>query len=70
MSWTTERAEYVLSPLLFQAKLRQSDLDHCVDFPKYLVHSKLSLLSILLSRAQLPSVPKLDTLTGTGLHKT
>jgi vacuolar protein sorting-associated protein 13A/C len=45
--------EYVLSPLSFQAKLRQSDLDHCVDFPKYLVHSKLSSLSIGLSRTQL-----------------
>lgn len=45
--------EYVLSPLSFQAKLRQSDLDNCVDFPKYLVHSKLSSLSIKLSRTQL-----------------
>ena len=45
--------EYVLSPLSFQAKLRQSDLDNCVDFPKYLVHSKLSSLSIGLSRTQL-----------------
>mmetsp|Transcript_4276 Transcript_4276/g.8218 ORF Transcript_4276/g.8218 Transcript_4276/m.8218 type:complete len:3387 (-) Transcript_4276:172-10332(-) len=49
----TEKAEYVLSPLSFQAKLRQSDLDHCVSFPKYLVHSKLSSLSISLSRSQL-----------------
>mmetsp|Transcript_2476 Transcript_2476/g.5220 ORF Transcript_2476/g.5220 Transcript_2476/m.5220 type:complete len:2925 (-) Transcript_2476:1534-10308(-) len=48
-----ENAEYVLEPLSFQAKLRQSDLDHCVDFPKYLVHSKLSSLSIQLSRNQL-----------------
>ncbi len=45
--------EYVLSPLSFQAKLRQSDLAQCVDFPKYLVHSKLSSLSIQLSRSQL-----------------
>eukprot|EP00956_Cyclotella_meneghiniana_P019104 scaffold32476_cov68-Cyclotella_meneghiniana.AAC.1 len=45
--------KYVLSPLSFQAKLRQSDLDKCVDFPKYLVHSKLSSLSIKLSRTQL-----------------
>ena len=45
--------DYVLSPLSFQAKLRQSDLDNCVDFPKYLVHSKLSSLSIGLSRTQL-----------------
>jgi vacuolar protein sorting-associated protein 13A/C len=45
--------EYVLSPLSFQAKLRQSDLANCVDFPKYLVHSKLSSLSIGLSRTQL-----------------
>lgn len=49
----TEGATYVLSPLSFQAKLRQSDLDHCIDFPKYLVHSKLSSLSIQLSRTQL-----------------
>ncbi|KAL7472999.1 hypothetical protein ACHAXS_013378 [Conticribra weissflogii] len=48
-----EDREYVLSPLSFQAKLRQSDLDHCVDFPKYLIHSKLSSLSIQLTRPQL-----------------
>lgn len=54
-----EKAEYVLSPLSFQAKLRQSDLDHCVDFPKYLVHSKLSSLSIQLSRNQLELGQKL-----------
>ena len=53
MSRMTGGAEYVLSPLSFQAKLRQSDLDHCVDFPKYLVQSKLSSLSIRLSRTQL-----------------
>jgi vacuolar protein sorting-associated protein 13A/C len=45
--------EYILSPLSFQAKLRQSDLDTCIDFPKYQVHSKLSSLSISLSRTQL-----------------
>jgi len=49
----SDKAEYVLEPLDFQAKLRQSDLDHCVDFPKYLVHSKLSSLSVQLSRNQL-----------------
>ena len=49
----SEKMEYVLSPLSFQAKLRQSDLDHCVDFPKYLVHSKLQSLNITLSRTQL-----------------
>ena len=48
-----EKAEYVLSPLSFQAKLRQSDLDHCITFPKYLVQSKLSSLSISLSRSKL-----------------
>lgn len=45
--------EYILEPLSFQAKLRQSDLDTCIDFPKYLVHSKLSSLSITISRNQL-----------------
>lgn len=45
--------EYILEPLSFQAKLRQSDLDTCIDFPKYLVHSKLSSLSITVSRNQL-----------------
>jgi len=45
--------EYVLEPLSFQAKLRQSDLDTCIDFPKYLIHSKLSSLSITISRKQL-----------------
>eukprot|EP00804_Cyclotella_cryptica_P002356 CCRYP_004076-RB/>CCRYP_004076-RB protein AED:0.10 eAED:0.10 QI:356/1/1/1/0.94/0.77/18/6206/1298 len=49
----SQEKDYVLSPLSFQAKLRQSDLDKCVEFPKYLVHSKLSSLSIGLSRTQL-----------------
>lgn len=49
----SEETEYVLSPLSFQAKLRQSDLDQCVAFPKYLVHSQLSSLSLSLSRRQL-----------------
>ncbi|KAL9187273.1 hypothetical protein ACHAXT_001376 [Thalassiosira profunda] len=49
----SDQAEFILSPLSFQAKLRQSDLEKCVDFPKYLVHSKLSSLSIQLSRNQL-----------------
>ena len=53
MMKVSENAEYVLEPLSFQAKLRQSDLDQCVDFPKYLVHSTLSSLSIQLSRNQL-----------------
>ena len=50
---TIQNAEYVLEPLSFQARLRQSDLDRCVDFPKYLIHSKLSSLSIQLTRDQL-----------------
>ncbi|KAL7555198.1 hypothetical protein ACHAWF_018915 [Thalassiosira exigua] len=49
----SEKAEFVLSPLSFQAKLRQSDLDHCVDFPKYLVHSKLSSLSVQPNQLEL-----------------
>ena len=48
----TEKAAYVLSPLFFQAKLCQFYLDHYVNFPKYLVHSKLSSLSIRLSKNQ------------------
>ena len=50
---TMQNAEFVLEPLSFQARLRQSDLDRCVDFPKYLIHSKLSSLSIQLTRDQL-----------------
>jgi len=44
---------FILSPLSFNAKLRQSDLIKCVDFPKYLVSSKLSSVSIILTRRQL-----------------
>ena len=50
---TNGKKEYLLSPLSFQATLRQSDLDQCLDFPKYLVHSKLQSLNITLSRTQL-----------------
>ena len=53
MARVSTNTEYVLEPLSFQAKLRQSDLDTCIDFPKYLVHSKLSSLSITISRNQL-----------------
>ncbi|GAX23749.1 hypothetical protein FisN_12Hh327 [Fistulifera solaris] len=44
---------YILSPLSFTAKLRQADSGHCTDFPKYLLESELSALSIIVSRAQL-----------------
>ncbi|KAL7469473.1 hypothetical protein ACHAXS_009736 [Conticribra weissflogii] len=45
--------QYILSPLSFEAKLRESDAANCVKYPKYLIHSKLQSLSIKLSRTQL-----------------
>eukprot|EP00970_Alexandrium_tamarense_P018299 scaffold13326_cov204-Alexandrium_tamarense.AAC.32 len=47
------KMEHILSPLSFQAKLRKSDSDHGLEIPKYLVHSKLSSLSLQLTRSQL-----------------
>ena len=44
---------FVLSPLSFDAKLRQAAGVKCVDFPKYLLRSELSQMSILLSKTQL-----------------
>jgi len=48
-----EGREYILSPLSFKAKLRQSDCIKCIDFPKYLLHTELPTVSIRLSRTQL-----------------
>lgn len=47
------RHSYVLAPLSFEAKLRQADSNICVEFPKYLLASELSSLSILISKTQL-----------------
>ena len=44
---------YILAPLSFEASLRQSDDTKCIHFPKYLLSSELSQLSVLLSRNQL-----------------
>jgi len=44
--------DYILSPLSFESKLRQSDLDRCVDFPKYLLSTKLSEVSVMVSKMQ------------------
>jgi vacuolar protein sorting-associated protein 13A/C len=44
---------YVLAPLSFEAKLRQADSNLCIEYPKYLLASELSSLSILLSKTQL-----------------
>jgi hypothetical protein len=45
--------DFILAPLSFQARLRQADSSKCIEFPKYLLKSELSNLSILLSRTQL-----------------
>lgn len=44
---------YLLNPLSFEAKLRQSDSNVCIDFPKYQVKSTLSSVAISLSKQQL-----------------
>jgi hypothetical protein len=51
---------YVLSPLSFQAKLRQADSNICIDYSKYQLSSELSSLSILLSRNQLDLARKIS----------
>ncbi len=44
---------YILSPLSFQARLRQSDCLQCIDFPKYLLNANLPNVSFKLTRTQL-----------------
>jgi hypothetical protein len=50
---------YILAPLSFAAKLRQSDSNNCVDFPKYLLASELDSLSVSLSKSQLELASKI-----------
>jgi len=44
---------YILAPLSFEATLRQADSNVCIDYPKYLLTSKLPSMSVLLSKSQL-----------------
>lgn len=44
---------YILAPLSFQATLRQADSNVCIDYPKYLLTSKLPSMSVILSKSQL-----------------
>merc|ERR1712154_157463 len=44
------KLNYILSPLSFEAKLRQSDCLKCIDFPKFLISTNLPSVSIKLSR--------------------
>jgi vacuolar protein sorting-associated protein 13A/C len=44
---------YILSPLSFDATLRQADSNNCIDFPKYLLQAEVQNLSLLLSKTQL-----------------
>ncbi|CAB9496929.1 Putative vacuolar protein sorting-associated protein 13A [Seminavis robusta] len=44
---------FILSPLSFEATLRQADSNVCIDYPKYLLSSKLPALSVMLSKSQL-----------------
>ena len=44
---------YILEPLSFSAKLRQSDCITCIDFPKYLLSAELPTVSFRLTRTQL-----------------
>jgi len=43
---------YILAPLSFEATLRQADGNVCIDYPKYLLSSKLPSLSVILSKSQ------------------
>lgn len=44
---------YILSPLSFSARLRQSDCIQCIDFPKYLLSANLPNVSFRMTRMQL-----------------
>jgi hypothetical protein len=44
---------YILAPLSFEATLRQTDSNVCIEYPKYLLSSKLPSLSIILKKSQL-----------------
>ena len=44
---------YILEPLSFSAKLRQSDCITCIDFPKFLLSAELPTVSFRLTRTQL-----------------
>jgi vacuolar protein sorting-associated protein 13A/C len=48
-----ENKSYILAPLSFRARLRQSDCLECIDFPKYLLAANLPNVSLRLSRSQL-----------------
>lgn len=48
-----EKRSYILAPLSFRARLRQSDCLECIDFPKYLLSANLPNVSLRLSRTQL-----------------
>ena len=50
---------YILSPLSFEATLRQADSNICIDYPKYLLSSKLPALSVILSKSQLEFAAKI-----------
>ena len=57
-----QKHTYILSPFSFQAALRQSNAAKCITFPKYLVTSELSNMSIKLSRIQLELMNKISQL--------
>ena len=44
---------YLISPFSFHAKLRQSDCVQCIGFPKYKLSSKLSSITITVTRPQI-----------------
>ena len=50
---------YILQPLSFEARLRQSDSTRCIEFPKYLLRSELSRISVVLLRSQLEQLHKI-----------
>jgi hypothetical protein len=58
---TKNAHSYILEPLSFEARLRQSDNVQCIDFPKYLLSSELSKLSIVLLRSQLEHMHRIAT---------
>ena len=55
-----EQKNFIISPLSFEAKLRQSDFIKCIDFPKFLVSANLPSISINLSRTQLELMNKVS----------
>ena len=69
LSSSQQNHNWVLSPLSFQAQLRQADSNVCLEYAKIQLQSELSCLAITLSRSQL-DVARRMTRDITGSNRT